>query len=48
MKRREFVIADLGGAGFWSLAGHAQQPERLRRLGVLMLFRAPSPLGAPR
>jgi putative ABC transport system substrate-binding protein len=34
MKRREF-IAGLGGAVAWPLAGHAQQPERVRRIGVL-------------
>jgi putative ABC transport system substrate-binding protein len=33
--RREFV-AVLGGAAAWPLAGHAQQPERMRRIGVLM------------
>ena len=26
----------LGGAAAWPLAGHAQQPERARRIGVLM------------
>ena len=33
--RRAF-IAVLGGAAAWSLVGHAQQPERVRRVGVLM------------
>jgi putative ABC transport system substrate-binding protein len=33
--RREF-IAVLGGAAAWPLAGHAQQAERIRRVGVLM------------
>ena len=28
----------LGGAALWPLAGHAQQPERIRRVGVLMPF----------
>jgi putative ABC transport system substrate-binding protein len=35
VRRREFIGA-FGGAAAWPLAGHAQQPERLRRVGVLM------------
>jgi len=35
VKRREFIAA-IGGAAAWPLAGHAQQPERVRSVGVLM------------
>src|SRR5213076_1704851 len=33
--RRKFLAA-LGGTAAWPLAVHAQQPERMRRIGVLM------------
>jgi putative tryptophan/tyrosine transport system substrate-binding protein len=35
MRRREF-IAGLAGAAAWSVVSRAQQPERMRRIGVLM------------
>ena len=42
MRRRGF-IAGLGGAAAWPFAGHAQQAQRIPRVGVLM----PTPEGDP-
>jgi putative tryptophan/tyrosine transport system substrate-binding protein len=43
VKRRRFM-AVLGGATAWPLVGHAQQPERVRRVGVVLLWSENDPL----
>src|SRR5262245_28779437 len=48
MKRRDFIKVIAGSLATWPRAARAQQPERMRRIGVLMNAAGSDPVEQPR
>jgi putative ABC transport system substrate-binding protein len=48
LRRREFIFTLGGAAAAWPLAVRAEQPERMRRIGVLMPLASDDPVGQAR
>ena len=48
MKRRKFITVLAGATAGWSIAAHAQRPDRVRRIGALMAQSADDPTSPSR